>query len=261
MEKLLSTDDLAELVRAARLEDLGPNAMDITSSALVRVQTPARATLRARQPGTLAGAALLPTILEVYDQSLRSEPQMKDGSTLRSGDIVAQIAGPMGSILAVERVALNFLTHTSGIATLAARYVEAVRGTRASIFDTRKTHPGLRAIEKYAAVCGGASSHRMGLHDAVLIKDNHLAALSAGQLSGAITNAVSQLRSHEPAPSFIAVEVDSIEQLRLVLRSQVDIVLLDNMDVAHLQQAVAIRDATAAAVLLEASGGITLENV
>lgn len=153
---------------------------------------------------------------------------------------------------------LNFMTHLSGIATLTRRFVDAVRGTRAEVLDTRKTLPGWRLLEKYAVRCGGGTNHRMGLYDGVLIKDNHLAAWTE---SDSIAAAVETARQRSPAGVSIEVEVDTLDQLSDALRGGPDIVLLDNMDVATLRQAVNIRDHTAPRVLLEASGGVTLETV
>ena len=159
----------------------------------------------------------------------------------------------MPSILAAERVALNFLTHLSGIATLTHRFVKAVAGTRVVICDTRKTIPGLRRLARHAVVCGGGTSHRSGLHDAVLVKDNHLAKVPLKAITKVLVEAISQARRLQPAVKFFEVEVDRIEQLKLVLAARPDIVLLDNMAHEQLCEAVSVRDRLEPSVLLEAS--------
>jgi nicotinate-nucleotide pyrophosphorylase (carboxylating) len=186
---------------------------------------------------------------------------LDDGSSLDVGTVVAELTGPVRSLLAIERVALNFLTHLCGIATLTARYVAAVAGTDATICDTRKTLPGLRALGKYAVACGGGVNHRLGLHDAMLIKDNHLAHLPADQWQAVLSDAIERARADRPGLAFVEIEVDRIDQLRPALACNPDFVLLDNMSVPQLRQAVSIRDAEAPGVQLEASGGVTLETV
>ena len=220
---------LKTLIHEARDEDLGPSGLDITSKLLTPANATARAVIRSRKLGRLSGCAVLPYVIEAYDLAIQLTPHLHDGDRLDRGSRVAELSGSLRSILAVERVALNFLTHLSGIATLSARFVEETAGTGAKIYDTRKTHPGLRELEKYAVVCGGGHAHRMGLFDAVLVKDNHIAHLSLDKLAPALAEMVAKARTHKPRPSFIMVEVDSLAQLHRVLPLGIDIVLLDNM--------------------------------
>ena len=256
LEDFISDQELESLILRARHEDMGAEGLDLTSTGLVAAEAQGRAQVRSRQDGRLAGAALLPAILSVYDTELALHDARPDGSPVRAGDVAASISGPMRSILAMERVALNFLCHLSGIATITARYVEAVKDTTTRILDTRKTLPGLRALEKYAVTCGGGTSHRMGLHDAVLVKDNHL----SGQSPQQIAAAVARWRRGTPRPQFVEVEVDTLEQLASVLECGADRFLLDNMTTDQLRQAVAMRDRSAPGALLEASGGVSLDS-
>jgi nicotinate-nucleotide pyrophosphorylase (carboxylating) len=161
----------------------------------------------------------------------------------------------------MERVALNFCTHLSGIATLTSAFVDAVRGTKAGIYDTRKTIPGLRGLAKYAVACGGGRNHRIGLYDAVLVKDNHIAHVPTAQLAAAMSAGIAKARAMQPRPVFVEIEVDNLAQLEEVLRCDVDIILLDNMTPSQMQQAVSLRNRIAPRIELEASGGITLANV
>ncbi len=167
----------------------------------------------------------------------------------------------MRDLLAIERVALNLLCHLSGVATLTAQYVAKCKGTKAGIYDTRKTLPGLRGLQKYAVACGGGRTHRIGLYDAVLIKDNHLAGTPISKLAEMLTKSAGQARRLTPGLQFVEVEVDTLDQLCEVLKAPVDIVLLDNMRPSLLQQAVTMRDATAPKIELEASGGVNLDTV
>ncbi len=259
LEDYISPEDLHARVRTARIEDMGPDSLDLTSDALVAADAGGRALVRARCLGRLAGAALLPTILRVYDSRLTLRNARPDGEPMAAGDVAATLGGPLRSILAVERVALNFLCHLSGIATLTAQYVDAVRGTRARILDTRKTLPGLRALQKYAVACGGGSSHRMGLYDAVLVKDNHVTGKTPQQFADSIAVAIASWRERSPQPTFVEVEVDTLDQLAAVLKCDLDVVLLDNMSADQLREAVALRDGKAPSILLETSGGIDLD--
>ena len=253
--------ELETLVTLARREDMGPDARDLTSELFIPATLTGRALFRARKPGQLAGVAIIPTVARLYDPRLTTHPLLTDGSALHADQALAEVAGPLRSLLAMERVALNFLTHLSGIASLTARYRAATAGTRAVICDTRKTIPGLRQLAKYAVVCGGGVSHRLGLYDAVLIKDNHLAHLGLPDLAQAVQQAVARARVLQPAPKFVQVEVDTLAQLERVLPVQPDMVLLDNMTPDLLRQAVALRDRVAPNVQLEASGGVNLDTV
>lgn len=243
-------------------EDLG-TAGDITSSACIPANARGRARLVARQTGVVAGLPMLARLAGLYGQGLEISLVAVDGA-VQQGEVLAQWEGPVRTLLACERLALNFLARLSGVATLTARYGQAVSETRARICDTRKTTPGWRHLEKYAVRVGGGVNHRIGLFDAVLIKDNHLAALAALEPQP-VTAAVRRCRQAAAAQTTIELEVDSLAQLEIALGGQAaeipDIVLLDNMGPEQLAAAVRRRDERAPTVLLEASGGITLANV
>ena len=256
----LARADAEAAVGRALAEDLGA-AGDITSAASIPAGLHGSATIVSREPGVIAGLPVAELVARRAGLSV--EPFVGDGARVEPGTRVARIAGPFGAILAHERTVLNFLTLLSGNATLAARFVDAVRGTRARICDTRKTLPGLRTLQKYATRCGGATLHRIGLFDAVLLKDNHLGAFAAGTL-GERVRAASRAARAGAAPAFVECEVDSLEQLDELLALEpgaVDMVLLDNMRPAGLAEAVRRRDARAPNVLLEASGGVRLDSV
>jgi nicotinate-nucleotide pyrophosphorylase (carboxylating) len=237
------------MVRGALLEDLG-RAGDITTDAIVPADAVARVALVARQPGVVAGLDIALQAFRLVDPRIEASVERVDGSKLVPGDVIATLAGPARGLLTAERVALNFLCHLSGIASATARIVAAVRGTRASICCTRKTMPGLRAVQKYAVRVGGGSNHRFGLDDAVLIKDNHVA------IAGGVRAALERARAHVGHLVKIELEVDSLEQLEEALALGVDAVLLDNMAPPVLRQAVAMVDRRA---ITEASGRITPE--
>jgi len=255
-----------DIERALR-EDLGRRRHDVTSEALIDRQTQAAASIVARQPGVVCGVVLIREI--VLHASAHPDTQLlaDDGDAIAPGTPIATFHGPLRDILRVERTVLNYLTHLSGIATLTRRYADAVAHTPAVICDTRKTLPGLRWLQKYAVKCGGGTTHRTGLHDAVLVKDNHIAHIPPDELAPRIAEAVDQARKKQlgvtkPRPlKFIEVEVDTLDQLERVLAAPIDIVLLDNMAPDTMRQAVALRDRLAPKVLLEASGGITLQTV
>ncbi len=220
--------------------------------------------LVARSPGVLAGVPVLERLAEEFELTGRWTSYRSDGDPLEAGTVIAQLEGPMRSLLAMERMALNFLQRLSGIATLTSRFVAAIEGTRAAIYDTRKTTPGWRALEKYAVRCGGGFNHRFGLYDAVLIKDNHLAWLKASTIPGVmdpIIAAVAAARANTPMGTTVEVEVDTLEQLDVALRCGPDIILVDNLGADRVAEAVRRRDAVAPSVRLEASGGVTLETV
>jgi nicotinate-nucleotide pyrophosphorylase (carboxylating) len=265
IHRFIAPGDLNRLILTARREDLGPRGRDITSRLLIPADARATAELRSRAAGRWCGTPLLQPIAHAFDRDIRVEPLLDDGAILEPGAVVARFSGPLRAVLAMERVTLNFVTHLSGIATLTARYVAAIAGTHAAIYDTRKTLPGLRGLEKYAVVCGGGVSHRFGLHDAILAKDNHLAAWAPGDLPAAITMAIIKARHLKPAPTFIEVEVDTLDQLAMVLAieepGRPDMVLLDNMTPQQLTAAVALRARVAPRVALEASGGVNLQTV
>ncbi len=239
------------VVRRALEEDLG-RAGDITSELVVPAERLARALLVARRPGTIAGLIAAETAFRLVDPSLDFHFELQDGDEANAGMGLATMEGPARSILAAERVALNFVGRLSGIATATSKLVEAVAGTKARIVCTRKTTPGLRLLEKYAVRCGGGFNHRFGLDDAVLIKDNHIVA------AGGIAHAVARARAGLGHMAKIEVEVDSLEQLQEALHLGVDTILLDNMGTAELRRAV---DMAAGQAVLEASGNVTLDTV
>jgi nicotinate-nucleotide pyrophosphorylase (carboxylating) len=239
-----------QAVRAALAEDLGL-AGDITSQATLPVDATATATMSAREPGVIAG---LPLAAEAFRQvgGVTFEPLFADGASVARGDVVARVAGNARALLGAERVALNFVNHLSGIATLTQSFVEAVADTGARITDTRKTTPGLRAFQKYAVRCGGGSNHRYGLDDAILIKDNHIA------VAGGVAKAYAAARAFAGHLTAIEIEVTTIEELQEAYGAGARIILLDNMDNDTLRQAVKLVGGHA---VLEASGGVTLERV
>ena len=243
----LPTPIIEPLVRAALIEDLG-RAGDITTDAIVPGEAQAETALVARQAGVVAGLDLALLAFKLIDPAIVAAVHLPDGTRISSGDLIATVSGPAKGILTAERVALNFLCHLSGIATATAAIVEAVRGTRARITCTRKTTPGLRAIQKYAVRVGGGANHRFGLDDAVLIKDNHIAA------AGGIKPAVERVRGSIGHLVKVEVEVDTLAQLEEALAVGVDAVLLDNMQPEKLRRAVAMINGRAIA---EASGGVT----
>ena len=225
-----AAETLIELALAEDLSSVG----DLTCAALIRPDEQAAVQVVARQEGILAGSPIGRRVFTRLDPSVRWKTHQRDGERVSPGTAVATVIGPLRSLLTGERTMLNFMTHLSGIASLTRRFVDAVRGTRAEILDTRKTLPGWRLLEKYAVRCGGGTNHRMGLYDGVLIKDNHLAAWTE---SDSIAAAVETARQRSPAGISIEVEVDTLDQLSEALRGGPDIVLLDNMDVATLRQA------------------------
>lgn len=238
-------------VRAALDEDLGL-AGDITTRATVQPGVTAKAVIAARKEGRLAGLQCAEIAFRMIDDAVSFEACKADGDDVSSGDIVARLSGPAAAILSSERVALNFLCHLSGVATLTRSYVTAIEGTGAHICCTRKTTPGLRALEKYAVRMGGGQNHRFGLYDAVLIKDNHIAA------AGGIRKAVEATRRHAGHMIKVEVEVDTLDQLEQLLSLPADAVLLDNMSPAELKKAVAMSKGK---LVTEASGGVNLETV
>jgi nicotinate-nucleotide pyrophosphorylase (carboxylating) len=248
----LSPLAIEEAVRRALEEDLG-RAGDITSAATIPEGKKARAKLAARKPGVLAGLGCAGEAFRQLDPAIEFRASKRDGDTLKAGEIVAEISGDARAILSAERVALNFTTHLSGIATLTAAFVEKVKSTKARIVCTRKTIPGLRALEKYAVRCGGGMNHRFGLDDAMLIKDNHIA------VAGGVAAALMAARAFAGHLVKVEIEVDGLDQLAEVLKTGgADVVLLDNMNVTTLKRAVELN---AGKLALEASGGVSLETV
>jgi nicotinate-nucleotide pyrophosphorylase (carboxylating) len=251
-EAFLSPLVIAEAVQRALGEDLG-RAGDITSIATVPETTQAHAILIARQAGVIAGLPLAVATFQRLSPDINIQPHFRDGGTVASGLHVLTISGPARAVLAGERTALNFVGRLSGIATLTADYVRHTAGTSLRICCTRKTTPGLRALEKYAVRCGGGFNHRFGLDDAILIKDNHIA------VAGGIRPVLKRARAHAGHLVKIEIEVDTLAQLREVLDSGLaDVVLLDNMDIATLAEAVKLAKGR---VVLEASGGVTQSSI
>ena len=243
---------IEDAVRRALDEDLG-RAGDITTAATIPAGAKARAKLVARKPGTIAGLACAARTFELLDESISFRARKRDSDKVEAGALLAEIDGPAAPILSGERVALNFLGHLSGIATLTAAYVAKIGNAKARVCCTRKTTPGLRALEKYAVRCGGGVNHRYGLDDAVLIKDNHIA------VAGGVRQALEKARAAVGHLVKVEIEVDSLAQLKEVLASgKADVVLLDNMDTTMLAEAVKLADGK---LKTEASGGVTLETV
>src|SRR3954453_2510453 len=239
------------LVRTALLEDLG-RAGDITADAIVPTDKQSALVLRARQPGIVAGLDIARCAFQLASPAIRLIAERPDGSVVAPGEVIATIDGPARGLLTAERTALNFLCRLSGVATATASLVTAAQGTRARIVCTRKTTPGLRALEKYAVRAGGGSNHRFGLDDAMLIKDNHIA------LAGSVRTAIERARASAGHLVKIEVEVDTLAQLEQVLALGVDAVLLDNMTTDELRQAVAMTEGRA---ITEASGRVTAATV
>jgi nicotinate-nucleotide pyrophosphorylase (carboxylating) len=238
-------------VRTALAEDLGL-AGDITSNACIAAYAVSRAAIVARAAGVVAGTELAAAAFRLADPAIGVAVKKGDGARLSKGDCVLTVDGPSRGVLAAERVALNFLGHLSGIATATAALVGAVKGTNAKIVCTRKTTPGLRAFEKYAVRCGGGHNHRFGLYDAVMIKDNHIAA------AGGIEKALKAAKESAGHMVKIEVEVEDLAGLEEALRHGADIVMLDNMSLADMKRAVEINGGRA---VLEASGNVTLDTV
>jgi nicotinate-nucleotide pyrophosphorylase (carboxylating) len=241
-------------VRAALAEDVGSG--DVTTLATVPENAAARAAMVAREELVVCGLQFAEAAFQSLSSSMRVQLVVKDGARIQHGVKVMEVEGPARALLTAERVALNFVQRLSGVATLTARFVEAVAGTRAKILDTRKTTPGWRELEKYAVRCGGAQNHRTGLWDMVLIKDNHLAALRDAA-PNAIAAAVQRAREKYPTLK-IEVEADTLEQVRQAVDAGADIVLLDNMALEQLREAVRLVNGRAKT---EASGGVNLQTV
>jgi nicotinate-nucleotide pyrophosphorylase (carboxylating) len=263
-----SYEQLRDLIQLARREDLGND--DVTSRLLVAEDAIGVGTLLQQEVGIVCGLPIVEMICRTYDERLRVEQipgfhmEIIEGrmSDARRTPLL-RIRGPKRSLLSAERVILNFLQRMSGVATQTQRYVRRAAGTRARIYDTRKTIPGFRLLDKYAVLCGGGQSHRMGLYDGLLIKDNHVASIAIKNLAAELARVVRQSRA-EDAKRFVEVEVDTLDQMREVLKVEgIDVILLDNMDCPTMEAAVHMRDSAGrrGTVALEASGGVTLETV
>ncbi|MEE8362606.1 MAG: carboxylating nicotinate-nucleotide diphosphorylase [Dehalococcoidia bacterium] len=243
-----------EVIDRALREDLSLG--DPTTDALIPPHLSGSARLVARRDGVLAGVDVALAAFTRVEPAIEGRALLLDGDRLKPGEAIATLSGPLAGMLKAERTALNFLQRMSGIASLTAQFVEAVDGTDARIVDTRKTAPGLRALDKYAVTCGGGGNHRFNLGDLVLIKDNHVAALEAEGVS--LSQAVRRARTRARHNLRIEVEVENLEGAREALRGGADIILLDNMPVAEMQKAV---EAVGGRAVTEASGNVSLDNV
>ena len=239
-----------EIIDRALAEDIG--FCDLTSELVIPAEARAELVLNARQDIVAAGLDVAARVFRRRVPECRVELRVKDGERVKAGAAMGRVEGPARGLLAVERTALNFLQHLSGIATLTAQYAERVAGTRAVLIDTRKTIPGLRALEKHAAHLGGARNHRLRLDDGVLIKDNHIS------VCGSLSAAVGRARAGAPVLTKIEVECDTLDQVREAIEAGADMILLDNMGLEDMRQAVAL---SGGRIPLEASGGVRLENI
>jgi nicotinate-nucleotide pyrophosphorylase (carboxylating) len=261
-------EDIAELILRARDEDMRGD--DVTSRLLIPAEQQGVGLVVQKQRGVVAGLPIVPMVCSIYDERLKVEPvggsidEVEGRFTATPARTpVMKISGPLRSLLSAERVVLNFLQRLSGIATQTHTYVEAIRGTSARIYDTRKTTPGWRLLEKYAVRAGGGMNHRMGLYDGLLVKDNHIAAIPLANLAAELSKIVKTSRDEAPK-RFIQIEVDRLDQLREVLKvDRIDSILLDNMNCETMREAVRLRDAAGrkGQVALEASGGINMQTV
>ncbi|MFA4905774.1 MAG: carboxylating nicotinate-nucleotide diphosphorylase [Candidatus Margulisiibacteriota bacterium] len=247
VHKIITNYEL--LITNALKEDIGRG--DITSQAIIPRGQKAKAQIIAKEAGVIAGLSVAREVFRAVDRSLRFSPKVKDGNKVKKGTIIAEVSGSARSILAGERVALNFLQHLSGIATLTNKFVIRAKGKgiRVKVLDTRKTIPGMRKLEKYAVRVGGGVNHRMGLYDAILIKDNHI------KLAGGIRKAVKGIKRIKD----IEVEVKSLSEVKQAIVAEADRILLDNMNIKTLRQAVKL--CRKAGIKTEASGGVNLQNV
>lgn len=245
---------LDRTIEAALAEDLALG--DPTTTSLIPPHLTGRASFVSRQPGVLAGIQVAIDVYRQVDPELKTKAMLLDGDVVAPGAVLGSVEGRVASILTGERTALNFLQRMSGVATLTAQYVKEIEGTPATIVDTRKTAPGLRALDKYAVAAGGGKNHRMCLGDGILIKDNHIAALRAEGIS--LAQVVKRARTRAPHTVKIEVEVETIVEAQEAIKGGADIILADNMPADELAQIVALAKGK---VMVEASGGITLENV
>ncbi len=251
------------IVQLAIDEDLAGQG-DWTTLALVPADAEGAADVVARGSGIVAGMPAVATVIEVMSAQITAETVVQDGETVEEGATLLRLRGNVRDLLTLERTLLNLLSRLMGIATLTGEYVAKVADTTARVYDTRKTTPGWRSLEKYAARCGGACNHRMGLYDALLIKDNHLAqrGLAVSDVASAVRDARSFIDEREHLKQLVVeVEVDSLEQFQAVLPVDPDIVLLDNMSLEQLREAVALRNSEAPNIQLEASGGVNLQTI
>ena len=241
---------IERLIRDALDEDIG--AGDLATMATISAESRGTGLFRAKKDGVVAGLVLLDRIFYFIDHRVEVRLRTKDGAEVKEGTVVAEAVGPVRALLLAERTALNFLQRLSGNATLTRRYVEAVKDFSCKVLDTRKTTPGLRTLEKYAVRMGGGMNHRIGLYDAALVKDNHIEA------TGSIAEAVKAVRRHAPFMAKVEVEASSLKQVQEAIDAGADVIMLDNMTLAQMTEAVKLVNKRAG---VEASGGITLENI
>jgi nicotinate-nucleotide pyrophosphorylase (carboxylating) len=241
---------MSRLIDLWLAEDIGSG--DLTSQTMIDVEARATFAMNARQPMIVAGIDVAAAVFKQYDPALDIGVKVTDGNRVAPKTVLLTVSGPARSVLTAERTALNIIQHMSGIATETARYVEAIAGTRAKLIDTRKTTPGLRMLEKHAVLCGGGASHRLGLDGGIMIKDNHIA------ISGSITAAVTRARSGAPLLTKIEVECDRLDQVREALAAKADVIMLDNMSLADMTEAVKF---VGGRIPIEASGGVRLDTI
>lgn len=246
-------EELKQQIRSWLAEDIGSG--DITTETTIPAQSQAKAILHMKEDGIIAGIPIAKLVFEVVDASLQFKALVQDGDSVTKGTVIIEVEGSTRSLLTGERLALNLMQRLSGIATKTHQYVQALNGLPTRLVDTRKTTPGHRMLEKYAVRVGGGHNHRFGLYDAVMIKDNHIKG------AGGITAAVQSARKAIPHTMKIEVETESMEQIEEALASGADIIMLDNMDAKAMKQAVAYIKAQSPHVIVEASGGITLESI
>ena len=243
-------EQIKKIIEHALAEDIGSG--DITTDAIIPETSTSSAVMLAKQALVLAGLEVSREVFIHLDPAIQFTPYARDGERMRAGTEIARLSGSTRTLLMGERVALNLLQHMSGIATLTAQYVDTIKGTKAVVLDTRKTLPGLRQLEKYAVRMGGGQNHRFGLYDGVLIKDNHIKA------AGSITEAIEKVRKRASHSHKIEVETKTLEEVREALAEKVDIIMLDNMQIDTMQEAVKVINGRA---LVEASGNVTLDTV
>lgn len=243
-------EEIKNLIKQSLVEDVGTG--DVTTRATISPKQRAKAIVLAKKDGVIAGLAIAKEVFKQIDRKIRFTTKIKDGIRVKNGKVIAVLVGPARGILSGERVALNFLQRLSGIATLTNQFVKKVKGSRVKILDTRKTTPGLRALEKYAVKVGGGENHRMGLYDAILIKDNHI------KLAGGIKKAIEGIRKRYKNKA-TEVEAKTLSEVKETIKLRVDRILLDNMNVKTLREAVKL--CKKAGIKTEASGGVNLDNV
>ncbi|AEH45660.1 nicotinate-nucleotide pyrophosphorylase [Thermodesulfatator indicus DSM 15286] len=242
-----------DFVKKALEEDLGHG--DVTTDTLISPEEKGKGLIRAKEDLIICGIPIARIVFKEIDPDLAFIPLKRDAEKIKRGEVVAEVCGKITSILKGERVCLNFLQHLSGVATYTYKFVEKIKGLPVKIVDTRKTLPGFRVLEKYAVLCGGGRNHRFGLSDGVLIKDNHIKAC------GSVKKAIKRAKEYLPHVYLIEIEVSNLEELKEAIEAGAHALLLDNMDVKILKEAVALAKSLNPYILLEASGGINLENV